>query len=153
MVDEALPNEVDASTLELTSLIRMTKRSNNNHHTNQVLGENSNAITSCNSMSINGNVLNTTTTTSSSPSSFLLMKRSMSLMSTTCQSTPTGTPHGSPWIRKPLSVVHYQEQHQIQHETSFQNSNRQSNQTNTLRRHLSVWDLIGIGVYYRTLPF
>lgn len=41
----------------------------------------------------------------------------------------------SPWIRKPLAVVHQQEEEAAQERN-----------TGHLQRHLSVWDLIGIGV-------
>jgi hypothetical protein len=50
--------------------------------------------------------------------------------------------NSSPWIRKPLSVVHQQEDDAAAAAQSRHGGAGSSH----LRRHLSVWDLIGIGV-------
>jgi amino acid transporter len=60
--------------------------------------------------------------------------------------------HSSPWIRKPLSVVHQQQEQQEQpsehaSQEPYSSSNGDSTQqSQRLHRHLSVWDLLGIGV-------
>jgi hypothetical protein len=50
--------------------------------------------------------------------------------------------NSSPWIRKPLAVVHQQEDDAAAAAQSRHGGSGSSH----LRRHLSVWDLIGIGV-------
>ena len=60
----------------------------------------------------------------------------------------------SPWIRKPLSVVHQQQEEQQQQQQENHHSSNSNPPSAThpqtppqiLHRHLSVWDLIGIGV-------
>jgi amino acid transporter len=90
------------------------------------------------------------------------IRNSMSFLSTQSSRAPSpvslpSSTHSSPWIRKPLSVVHQQESSLSLHALGEQQRRNNDNNTDTttpsanaavnqLRRHLSVYDLIGIGV-------
>lgn len=65
----------------------------------------------------------------------------MSLHAVPSPVSTSSSTRSSPWIRKPLEVVHRQEQDRAQREGSHADGNNSG-----LQRHLSVWDLIGIGV-------
>lgn len=71
-----------------------------------------------------------------------LVDSNLNGIETTSRPSPTpsflSSASSSPWIRKPLSVVHQQEADAA--------SAAQARNGAHLQRHLSVWDLIGIGV-------